>query len=182
MRGRLKNTYLSFAVLSLVLLLIGLIASCGSSGNEPQLKGELNACTLLAGIDPETLLGEPVGEPKESIHQKDAHSSVSRCGYSAKNNWKKTFSLQVRYVPDSTNPKSIPVPLESQDIGDLKLESKAIRGLGDAAVSLSGAGSMQLRVYWNNHYRMIVVITGLGDHARTLEKATSVARHVINKL
>ncbi len=87
------------------------------------------------------------------------------------------------YAKNYTNPKTAAEYLEGKDFGSVGMKKPTeIHGLGDVALSVSMPGSLLLQVFWKKHYRMKVGFAGLGDQAQTLEKAKSVARHVMDKL
>ena len=181
MKQRTDITILLFVLLLLGLMVSTLNVGCSSGDNGPKA-GAIDACALLKEVHPEVLLGEPVGTGNKSIDQHDASGIVSLCGYTAKSDWKKTVSLLVKYYPEYTNPETAKAFLERQDFGEFKVTSREIPDLGDVAVALSDANSLQLRVFWKKHYQMSVVFTEPGDNTETLNKARSVAESVIDKL
>ncbi|MFQ5706965.1 MAG: hypothetical protein ACE5HO_05910 [bacterium] len=157
---------------------------CGSSQDENKGSVELDACSLLAAANPESILGEPVGEPHSTLQQHDADMAVSRCGVAAQSSYLRTLSLQVNYYRKYDNPKTVNDFLGSQNLNyaGVKFTPHEVSGLGDLAVSLSSPGSFQLWVFWKKHYRMNISLTEFGDQALALEKARAVAQQVMSKL
>ena len=181
MKQRMKTAVLVLVPLVLGLIFSALIAGCSSCESGPK-GGAIDACALLAEVNPEALLGEPVKKAKKIIDQHNADSDVSMCGVSARGPGLKSVSLHVMYAKNYTNPKTAAEYLEGKDFGSVGMKPREIHGPGDVALSFSTPGVLMLQVFWKKHYRMKVSFTGLGDNARTLEKAKSVARHVMDKL
>ena len=144
----------------------------------------LDACSLLKESNPESVLGEPVGEALPLLQQSNADVIVSQCSYSAKSSLYKSISLLVKYVYKFENPKNSKAFVESQqlDFGDFKFEPHEVTGLGDVAVSLAAPGTFQLWVFWKKHYQMSVVLDGFDDRNEALKRTKEVARIVLNKL
>ncbi len=163
------------------MILFALITGCGSNGGPKG--GAIDACALLAEADPAALLGGPVDKGKELIHRQDAEATISMCSYSARGPGYKSVSLHVMYAANHNNSKTAAEYLEGKDFGSVGMKKPTeVHGLGDVALSSSMPGGFMLQVFWKKHYRMKVSFTGLGDNARTLEKAESVARLVMKKL
>jgi len=158
--------------------------NCGSDKEKQTGSVELDACALLAEINPAEILGEPVEAAHSILQQHDADSAVSMCGVSAKGSGLKSVSLLVKYYRNSENPKTAEafVGTKQLDYGGEKLTPKEISGLGDMAVSLQGSGVFQLWVFWKKHYRMSISLTEFDDQALASEKARLIARHVMDKL
>jgi len=181
MKQKMKAAALPFVPFMLGLILTGVITGCGSGGDGP--KGEINACALLEEMHPEALLGGPVGEGKKIVDRHDAEATISMCSYSARGPGLKSVSLHVMYAGNHNNPKTAAEYLEGKDFGSVGMKTPTeVHGPGDIALLSSMPGILVLQVFWNKHYQVRVSFTGLGDHARTLEKANSVARHVMDKL
>jgi len=68
MKKKMKTSVLQLAPIALGLILTGFITGCSSGDGGPK-GGVIDACTLLAEMHPETLLGGPVDEGKKNRGQ-----------------------------------------------------------------------------------------------------------------
>jgi len=164
------------------LLALILLTGCGAGGEEPKAKA-IDACALLQQAKPAVLLGGAVGEGRERVHRQDAEATVSMCSYAATGPGFKSVSLQVMFTPKQTNPGNAADFLKGKDFTSVGLKPPAeVHGLGDVALSSSMPGAVVLQVFWHQHYRMKVSLSGLDNPDQALEKARTVARFVMKKL
>jgi hypothetical protein len=174
------------------LLIIIVLVGCSKSDDNTEVSAnkEFDACALLAEADPQSILGEPVGDADRTQHDrlqkaKAPGVTISQCSfYSAKGSSYKSLNLLIKYIDKYENPKTAKAFLDTQqlDFGDFKFEPHEISDLGDVAVSLESSGTFQLWVFWKKNYQMNVSINEVEDNNMALKGSKKVAQIVLNKL
>ena len=190
------NKYIHFpgqlVVMIGYLLMITILVGCSKSNDTAEVSAniEFDACALLTEADPESILGEPVGDADRAQHDrlqkvKSPGVTISHCSfYPATGSSFKSVNLLIKYIDKHENPKTANAFIDTQklDFGDFKFEPHEISNLGDVAVSLESPGTFQLWVFWKKHYQMNVSINELEDNDVALQGSRKIAQIVMNKL
>lgn len=191
--GKKYDRIPSQLVIMIGCLLIGIVlVGCNKSDNDADISANagFDACALLAEADPQSILGEPIGDADRTQHDmfqkvKPPGVTISHCSFSpAKSSGFKSVSLLIKHIDKYENPKTARAFIDTQqlDFGDFKFESYEVPDLGDVAVRLESPDTFQLWVFWKKHYQMNVSILEIEDNNVALQGARKIAQIVLNKL
>jgi hypothetical protein len=180
----------------IVVGMILLLAGCGGGEKNDQASRDtggktptLDACALLTSAGAAAILEEP-GTLKSVVQASEEKRAVSQCVYFSKSS-PRSIGLLVRYGALDQNPRTREAFIEKtrgentmgmgEETAEALRKGTEIPGIGDLAVSYELFGT-NLYVLWDDHYQMVITMSGFKDNAGALKNATDIARSVLEHL
>lgn len=142
---------------------------------EPQ---EIDACSMIDVTVIDKIFNVEMKEPKKGRSQKgDAKkASFSECSFESGDDGPRIFlSVYVRFAPRK-NEYHATIQNVRNSFKQSGIEVRDIAGLGE----VSFWGGNQLHVFRGDNYYFIITLLGINEQEEALEKAKSVALHVMS--
>jgi len=193
----------SFIVFSLILIFsLGLLAACQSKSepgeNNPTSKvTAVNVCDMFSQQDIEKIFKVSIKNVKNTVQSasENGNSFVSQCSYYVNSDGYKSVGIMVRYFANVTNPKTFDELVaqntpesEAQNEEQKKIIDEVVNSfktgiqindIGDSGVWYNWSEIPSLMLYFNNHYHLIINLTGFEFNNENMEACKKVAEKLI---
>jgi len=203
------NSQINFSSTSIFFLIIifslsVLIACQGKSEsgeNNPTSKvTAVNVCDMFSQQNIEQIFKVSINNVKNTVQSvsENGNSFVSQCSYYVNSDSYKSVGIMVRYFANKTNPKTFDELIaqntpaeeaqneEQQKILDEVVNSfktgTKIKDIGDSGVWYNWSEIPSLMLYFNNHYHLIINLTGFEYNNENMEACKEIAEKLITTL
>jgi hypothetical protein len=196
----------SFIVFSLILIFsLGLLVACQgkseSGENNPTSKvTAVNVCDMFSQQDIEQIFKVSIKNVRNTVQSasENGNSFASQCSYYVNSDGYKSVGIMVRYFANVTNPKTFDELVtqntpesEAQNEEQKKIIDEVVNSfktgiqindIGDSGVWYNWADIPSLMLYFNNHYHLIINLTGFEFNNENMEACKKVAEKLITTL
>jgi hypothetical protein len=194
----------SFVVFSLIFIFsLSVLVACQSKNqseeNKPTSKvTAVNVCDMFSQQDIEQIFKVSIKNVKNTVQNASQNSFVSQCSYYVNSDGYKSVGIMVRYFANEANPKTFDELVaqntptsEAQNeeqkkiidevVNSFKMGTK-INDMGDSGVWYNWSDIPSLMLYFNNHYHLIINLTGFEYNNENMEACKKIAEKLITTL